>query len=1006
MSKSKSKMKARGSLEPIAIVGMAGIFPKAPGLKGFWRLLRCGIDGIDSIPSSHWRPEDYFHQDPKQPDMTYCQRGGFLSPVDFDPTEFSLPPTVLEATDTSQLLGLVVAKAALDDAGYGPDRVFKREKTSVLLGVTGTLELVVPLGARLGHPIWRKALLESGVDAQTAEEVVARISEDYVPWQENSFPGLLGNVVAGRIANRLDLHGTNCVVDAACASSLSATHLAMMELGTGKADMVVTGGVDTFNDIFMYMCFSKTPALSPSGQIRPFSEASDGTLLGEGIGMVVLKRLTDAERDGDRIYAVIRGIGTSSDGNSGAVYAPSSPGQARCLRDAYQNAGVDPTQIRLLEAHGTGTKVGDVVEFEALKTVYQEANVPRGTVALGTVKSQIGHTKAAAGSASLIKVALALYNKVFLPTLKVEKPNPKLNVEESPFYISTVTRPWVSGGLPRLAALSSFGFGGSNFHMVMEEYRSERPEVAWDGSVQLLAFSAADPAGLLGKLKAFKPEGDAENLARLAARTRREFVAGEPARALLVWDTSTDLVALLASAAEKVAAGKPVEGPEVFFAPSAEPGKVVCMFPGQGSQYPGMGRELACLFPEMLRSLEEVDEASPGERLTPLIYPPPTFDDEAEKAQAEALTRTDAAQPALGAVNRGMFEILSRFGVTPDFACGHSYGELCALYAAGAFDAASLNKLSYLRGQLMAKGDGGRGTMAAVTAPLEKVEALIGELGLQVVVANRNSPSQCVLSGEKEAVAEAVAKLKEQGVRAIPLQVGAAFHSSLVASAEEPFRKGLEKVEFATPTLPVYANATAQAYPAAAREARDLLARQLVSKVDFVGQIENLHAAGARTFIEVGPKTVLSKLVGAILKGKPHQVATMDASSGQSGLLDLARTLARLAAVGVSVDLSHWETVPPERRTRKMSVPLTGANYRAARPERKPALKAAAKPAAPSVTASVAPAKPVAPAQPTAAPVTVQAPPKATQPAPPPSPQPPSTPSPAPSPNPARRSRS
>ena len=955
MSKSKSKVKARGSLEPIAIVGMAGIFPKAPGLKGFWRLLRCGIDGIDAVPGSHWSPEEYFHQDQKQPDMTYCQRGGFLSPVDFDPTEFSLPPTVLEATDTSQLLGLVVAKAALEDAGYGANKVFNKEKTSVLLGVTGTLELVVPLGARLGHPIWRKALLASGVDAETAEEVVSRISEDYVPWQENSFPGLLGNVVAGRIANRLDLHGTNCVVDAACASSLSATHLAMMELATGKADMVVTGGVDTFNDIFMYMCFSKTPALSPSGQIRPFSADSDGTLLGEGIGMVVLKRLTQAEADGDRIYAVIRGLGTSSDGNSGAVYAPSSPGQARALRDAYASAGVEPSQIRLLEAHGTGTKVGDVVEFEALKTVYQEAKVPRGTVALGTVKSQIGHTKAAAGSASLIKVALALYNKVFLPTLKVERPNPKLGVDESAFYLSTVSRPWLSGGLPRIAALSSFGFGGSNFHMVLEEHKAERAAVAWDGSVQLLAFSAASADALQRKIQEFKPEGDAENLERLAARTRQEFVASDPARALLVWEADKDLAALLALAVEKIAAGKAVEGPEVFFAPESQPGKVVCMFPGQGSQYPGMGRELACLFPEMLRSLEEVDEAAPGERLTPLIYPPPTFDSEAEKAHAEALTRTDCAQPALGAVNRGMFEILSRFGVVPDFTCGHSYGELCALFAAGCFDAASLNKLSYLRGQLMAKGDGGRGTMAAVTAPVEKVEALLTELKLDVVVANRNSPSQCVLSGEKEAVAHAVAKLKEHGVRAIPLQVGAAFHSSLVASAEEPFRKGLEKVDFANPTLPVYANVSAQPYPAGAKDARDLLAHQLVSKVDFVGQIENLHAAGARTFVEVGPKTVLSKLVGAILKGQPHQVATMDSSGGATGLLDLARTLARLAAVGVAVNLSAWETVPAERRPRKMTVALTGANYRSPRPERKPsAPKKVAAVATASVSAAVA----------------------------------------------------
>src|SRR5262249_12149772 len=219
-------------------------------------------------------------------------RGGFLTPVDFPLLDFGIAPHTVEATDTTQLLGLLVARQALIDAGYGPDRDFDRDRVSVILGVTGTLELVIPLGARLGHPIWRRALREAGVEGPVADDVVQRISESYVPWQENSFPGLLGNVVAGRIANRLDLGGTNCVVDAACASSLSAVHLAALELQAGRADLVLTGGVDTFNDVFMYMCFSKTPALSPTGSARPFDAAGDGTVLGEGLGMVVLKRLS------------------------------------------------------------------------------------------------------------------------------------------------------------------------------------------------------------------------------------------------------------------------------------------------------------------------------------------------------------------------------------------------------------------------------------------------------------------------------------------------------------------------------------------------------------------------------------------------------------------------------------------------------------------------------------------------------------------------------------------
>lgn len=670
----------------IAIVGMAAMFPKSPDLKGFWHLIRGGISGITDVPDTHWNPDDFFNADPKAPDMTYCKRGGFLPKHKFDPTEFSLPPNTLEATDTTQLLGLVVAKAALDDAGYGPDRKFARERTSVILGVTGTLELVVPLGARLGHPVWRKALLDSGISTAVADEVLARMGDGFVSWQENSFPGLLGNVVAGRIANRLDLHGTNCVVDAACASSLSAAHLAMLELATGKADVVVTGGTDTFNDIFMYMCFSKTPALSASGHIRPFSEASDGTLIGEGLGMVVLKRLADAEEDGDQIYAIIRGIGTASDGNSGAVYAPSSPGQARALRHAYVDAGVSPEHIRLVEAHGTGTKVGDVVEFEGLRSVYAEASDKKNWCALGTVKSQIGHTKSAAGAASLIKAALALHHKVLPPTLGVEKPNPKMAIDQSPFYINTVARPWVSDpGRPRRAAVSSFGFGGTNFHMVLEEAQAKRADVAWDGALRLAAFSGASAARVAAAMRETAAKITGAEFADQAVAAHHSCEAldsTQPARAVVIWPQDRDLAELLKATADKVAEGQPVAGPDVYFNEGSDAGKLVFMFPGQGSQYVEMGRELACLFPEFLESLEDADRVAPNGSLSAKMYPPPTFSDEVRKGYDEALTQTDSAQPALGAMNRAIFEILSqRYGLRPDFACGHSYGELCALYA-------------------------------------------------------------------------------------------------------------------------------------------------------------------------------------------------------------------------------------------------------------------------------------------------------------------------------------
>ena len=283
------------------------------------------------------------------------------------------------------------------------------------------------------------------------------------------------------------------MVDAACASSLSAIHLAALELESGRTDMVLSGGLDAFNDIFMYMCFSKTPALSASGNAQPFNRDADGTILGEGIGVVVLKRLADAECDGDRIYAVIKGLGSSSDGKGQAVYTPSSEGQARALRAAYRNAGVSPSTVELVEAHGTGTRVGDATEVGGLTTVYREASEKGTWCALGSVKSMIGHTKAAAGAAGLIKAAMALHHKILPPTIKVESPNEAVAPGETPFYVNTEKRPWLPpSGHPRRAGISAFGFGGSNFHCVVEEYESPVRETDWDGHVQILAFSADD----------------------------------------------------------------------------------------------------------------------------------------------------------------------------------------------------------------------------------------------------------------------------------------------------------------------------------------------------------------------------------------------------------------------------------------------------------------------------------------------------------------------------------
>ncbi|MEM6793982.1 MAG: beta-ketoacyl synthase N-terminal-like domain-containing protein, partial [Acidobacteriota bacterium] len=466
---SDSERRSETRRPPVAVVGVSALFPGSVNSTGFWSDILAGRDLLTDVPESHWLVEDYYDPDPTAPDKTYAKRGGFLKDIDFDALGWGVPPSIIPATDTTQLLALIVAQRVLEDASEGQPESLDRSRMSVILGVTSAQELLSGLIARLQRPVWVKALRESGLPESKVEEACRRIAEEYQPWQESSFPGLLGNVVAGRIANRLDLGGTNCVTDAACASTFSALSMALNELYLGDSDMVITGGADTLNDIFMFMCFSKTPALSPSGDCRPFSDRADGTMLGEGLGMVALKRLEDAERDGDRVYAVIRGVGSSSDGRSKSVYAPVSAGQAKAIRRAYDIAGFTPESVGLVEAHGTGTIAGDAAEFGGLKSVFEKNGEP--TTALGSVKSQVGHCKAAAGAAGLFKAVMALHHKVLPPTLKIDRPNPEMGLEDSDFYLSTVARPWIRDpARPRRAGVSSFGFGGSNFHVAVEEY--------------------------------------------------------------------------------------------------------------------------------------------------------------------------------------------------------------------------------------------------------------------------------------------------------------------------------------------------------------------------------------------------------------------------------------------------------------------------------------------------------------------------------------------------------
>ncbi len=904
----------------VAIIGISALLPKAPNAQAFWENILNGVYAIGEVPKDRWDWELYFDADRSATDKVYSRWGGFIDDVPFDPLEFGMPPNSLPSIDPMHLLALVATREALKDAGLDI-RPFDRSRTSVILGASGG---VGDLGAAY--------VLRSGLPMLFGEAgyELAKQAGDALPeWTEDSFAGLLLNVAAGRIANRFDFGGLNYVVDAACASSLTAVHLAVKELETYNTDVAIAGGVDTVQNPFGYLCFSKTQALTPSGRPRTFDAAGDGIAISEGVVMLVLKRLADAERDGDRVYAVIQGVGGSSDGRALGMTAPRPEGQVLALQRAYAKAGFSPTTVGLFEAHGTGTAVGDRTEALSLGRFLEEAGADPAQHAVGSVKSMIGHTKASAGVASVAKAALALYHKVLPATLGVTQPNPKARFGEGPLYVNAETRPWLHSaeGHPRRAGVSAFGFGGTNFHAVLEEYTGDflplaRRATAQRWASELLVWAAPSRQGLLSQLSLLEQaleQGATPSLHDLAYtlwQSAERGIVGEatgaPLRLALVVESLDDLRQKVAVAREALARPEPfaLNDPRGLFGseqPLAREGKIAFLFPGQGSQTPNMLRDLALHFAEVRETFERADrvlEDSFHGPLSRLIFPTPAFTPEEERAQREALTQTDVAQPALGAADSALFHLLQTLEVRPDFVAGHSYGEYVALYAAGVIDESTLAHLSEARGRsIVEAAESDLGTMAAVRADAATIAPLIQGLD-GVWLANLNSPKQTILSGTRAGVAAAIERLKGLGHSAQPIPVAAAFHSPLVAPAQARLAAHLEQATFRTATATAYSNTTAAPYPQAPHEVAALLAEHLVRPVRFQEQIEAMYEAGARLFVEVGPKTVLTGLTGQILGERPHVAVATDLP-GRPGLMQLQYALGQLIAHGVPVRLDR-----------------------------------------------------------------------------------------------------
>jgi acyl transferase domain-containing protein/NAD(P)H-dependent flavin oxidoreductase YrpB (nitropropane dioxygenase family)/NADP-dependent 3-hydroxy acid dehydrogenase YdfG len=898
----------------VAIIGVATILPGAHTPRDYWTNILDKGNFIREVSADRWEWQLYFDADRQARDRLYSRWGGFIDPVPFDPTRYGMPPNTLPSIDPMQLLALEVVRRSLEDAGYGGRRLPNAENTSVILGVSGGLgELGMLYGTRTELP---------RIGVSVDEKALAHLPE----WTSDSFAGLLPNVAAGRAANRFDFGGLNCTVDAACASSLAAIYQGVLELTTGRSDVVIAGGVDTMQSPFGFMCFSTSQALSPSGQCRTFDAGADGIAISEGSAAVVLKRLADAERDGDRIYAVIKGVGASSDGRAKGMTAPLPKGQQRALRRAYGQAGFSASTIGLIEAHGTGTVAGDKAELETVIGILQEAGSEPASCAIGSVKTMIGHTKATAGLAGLIKAAFALHHRVLPPHTGVERPNPALAGAECPVFLSQMARPWVRDPRhARRAGVSSFGFGGTNFHVALEEYGGEYR--AWTSAAlrdtwpaELFVWRAQDRAALAAGLRRLLQALDKGARPPLHALSKA-LVDAFPAEGIplaIVAGSPTELreqilgtLAHLASTQSPLPAG-------VYF--SAEPlgrdAKIAFMFPGQGSQYPDMLRELGIIFSEVREALDDADAVlantptfAPGKgpSLGRLMYPGDRFTPAQESASRAALTRTEIAQPALGAVESGLLTLLRTLGVEPHMVGGHSYGEYVALHAAGALSRDALLLISEARGRFIAEAAAAKdlGTMAAVAASAEHVGSMLGETD-EVVCANFNSPDQTVISGSSAGVQRVVERLLAAGVAARAIPVAAAFHSRLMQPARDPLARFIEKCSLRPPQLPVYANTTATRHSADPDVVRSQLSDHLMSPVNFRGMVEAMYADGARIFLEIGPKSVLSDLIRSTIGDRPHVAVSVDGHG--SGVAGLLHALGTLIAHGCRVDLGRLFT--------------------------------------------------------------------------------------------------
>ena len=851
----------------IAVVGLACRFPRADNPEVFWKNLCAGLDCITQIPPDRWDLQGFYSVDPGEKNKSFCKWGGFIADhLAFDPRFFDFSEEDVLAMDPQHLLSLEMAWEAFENAGYGNIKTTNRQ-VGVFWGARGSGRNVAELSDRQVEGV-----------------------ED-----RNEIIGTAQNMIAARISDFFNLQGPSMVVDTACSSSLVSLHLACQSILSGECDMALAGGVDLLLDPRSYIRLSQAQAISPQGKCFTFDKRANGYVPGEGAGALILKPLAEAIGNQDTVYAVILGSAVNNDGRTMGITTPNLEGQKAVIKKAIGRTGVDPRTVSYIEAHGTGTTIGDPIEIKALTEVFREHTDRRGFCGLGSVKTNIGHLHCAAGIAGLIKLTLSLFNKKIPPSLNCDEPNPRFDLLESPFFPVVHFTDWQPLMGLRRGAISSFGFGGTNCHVIMEEY-ADRPQAANPAvnSRHLFTLSARSETALKQLINRY---GDALSLdgSRRIADVCYSVKMGRQVFPHRFWasvkDTG-DLLAELQAAARRDE--RRVDHPALP--------KLVFMFTGQGALYPGIGGELIDRLAVFRRELEKCD------RILRQYLPRSIFDYLSPTSSVDELKQTSISQPVTFAVDYALAQFWLACGLKPSAVCGHSLGEFVAACLAGVFSLADALKIVTRRGQLMQQLPPD-GAMAVIFSHLEQVQkwltALFGKGTKPLSVAAVNSPNNIVVSGEKEALETLLNKVKEEEVKFTRLVVSHAFHSHLMEPIVDDFGSALKDISLNRPRIPLMSNVTGTFVD---REMEDVRywTDQILKPVQFHQGILGLAQSGVDVFLEVGPGTTLCTMAKDILPDREGVVIASSLKRTEPDWEHLLETTGRLFQANCTIDFQYF----------------------------------------------------------------------------------------------------